>query len=139
MKIPCRPCRFPGIGLLLTLLLPGCGSKEAADIVHIRGTVTYGGKPIPLGMIVFEPDPAKGNRGLQGHADITDGTFDTRLSQKGAKVGPLIVRIVGGNGIAPEPFTPFGKLLFDEYTTKANLSPDATTLSFDVPLAGSRR
>ena len=140
MKILRLPCLLPMIGVfLLALLLPGCGGTEPANVVHVSGTVNYRGKPIPLGMIVFEPDPAKGNSGPQGHAEIKDGKFDSRSSKKGAVVGPLIVRIVGGDGVAPEPFTPFGKLLFEEYTTRVNLARDATTLSFDVPAAGSTR
>lgn len=138
--VPRRSSRLLVIGTLcLSLALASCGAKEPAKTVHVRGTVTYRGQPIPLGLIVFEPDPAKGNSGPQGHAAIKDGTFDTRSSKKGAVVGPLIVRIVGGDGVAPEAFTPFGNLLFEEYTTKVDLSRDSTTLTFDVPVAGSTR
>ena len=131
---------LPAIGfLVLPLTLAGCGKKEPANVVHVSGTATYKGQPIPLGMIVFEPDPAQGNKGTQGHAEIKNGKFDTRLSEKGAVVGPSIVRITGGDGAAPEPFSPLGKMLFAEYTTRVNLSRDKTALSFDVPVAVSRR
>jgi hypothetical protein len=43
------------------------------------------------------------------------------------------VRITGGDGVNPEPFTPFGNLLFDEYTTRIEVSKDQTELKFDVP------
>ena len=66
------------------LTLAMCGGSESANTVHVSGTVTFAGKPLPIGMIVFEPDASKGNRGLQGHADIRDGKFDTRVSKKGA-------------------------------------------------------
>lgn len=99
-------------GVFVPLLLSvGCGTAQPDNIVHVIGLVTHKGKPLPVGMIVFEPNPAKENSGPQGHADIKDGKFDTRASKKGAAIGPMIVRITGGDGIAPEPFTPFGKLL----------------------------
>ncbi len=140
MLVPRRSSRLLVIGIFcLPLAFVGCGTKEPANVVHVRGTVTYQGRPIPLGLIVFEPDPAKGNHGPQGHAKIKDGKFDTRSSAKGAVVGPLIVRIVGGDGVAPEAFTPVSNLLFEEYKTKVDLSRDSTTLSFDVPAAGLTR
>jgi hypothetical protein len=120
------------------LALAGCTGKETANVIHVRGTVTFDRRPLPLGLIVFEPDPSKGNRGPQGHADIKDGHFDTRLSQKGAVVGPQLVRITGGDGVNPEPFTPFGHLLFDEYTVRIDLSKDRTTLQLDIPGRGSK-
>jgi hypothetical protein len=113
--------------------LAGCADGAGKKVVHVRGTVTHKGKPLPLGLIVFEPDPAKGNTGPQGHAEIKDGKFDTRISQKGAVPGPQLVRITGGDGVNPEPFTPFGNLLFDEYSTRIDGAPDGPDLTFDVP------
>jgi hypothetical protein len=120
-------------GLALAAAVAGCADGPSDRVVHVSGTVTHRGKPLPLGMIIFEPDPGKGNSGPQGHAGIKDGKFDTRLSGKGAVVGPLIVRITGGDGVNPEPFTPFGRMLFDEYVTRVDLSKDTATLTFDVP------
>lgn len=115
------------------LLLGGCGGGTDENVVHVSGTVTCDGKPLPLGMIVFEPDPAKGNTGPQGHADIKDGRFDTRLSKKGAAIGPQIVRITGGDGVNPEAFTPFGNLLFEEHTIRIEVAKDQPPLQLDVP------
>ena len=131
------PRLLPVLGLFLAPLLPGCGGKESANVVHVRGTVSYQGKPLPRGMIVFDPDAAQGNRGPQGQAEIRDGNFDTRSSKHGAVAGPVIVRIVGGDGVAPEPVAPFGKLLFEEYTTRLTLSGEAPTLTLNVPALGS--
>lgn len=112
--------------------LAGC-SDGSEQVVHVRGTVTYQGKPLPMGMIVFEPDTSRGNSGPQGHANIVNGQFDTKQSKKGALAGPLIVRITGGDGVNAEAFTPFGNLLFEEYSTHIDLKRDQTDLTFDVP------
>jgi hypothetical protein len=90
-------------------------------------------------MIVFEPDPAKGNSGPQGRADIKDGKFDTRLSDKGVTPGAQVVRITGGDGANPEPFTPFGKLLFEEHVVRTDVSKDRPPLQFDVPTQKAKK
>lgn len=125
--------------LAVTVALAGCGRQEAPNVVHVNGTVTYDGKPLPLGMIVFEPDPSRGNRGPQGHADIKEGKFDTRRSRQGAVVGPQLVRITGGDGVNPEPFTPFGNLLFEEHSVRVELSREQAPLQLDVPRARAKK
>lgn len=127
------------VGLAGLCALAGCGGGGDPNLVHVSGTVTVDGKPLPLGLIVFEPDPAKGNRGQQGHADIKDGKFDTRQAGKGVAVGAQIVRITGGDGVNPEPFTPFGNLLFEEHTTRADVAKDQPPLQFAVPGQKSKK
>lgn len=114
-------------------LFTGCGGGTSDKVVAVSGAVTCDGKPLPAGLIVFEPDPVKGNRGPQGHAEIKNGQFDTRLSRQGVVVGPQVVRITGGDGVNPEPFTPFGNLLFDEFTVRLDVSRDQPVLRLDVP------
>ncbi len=121
------------IALLSVAVVSGCGPSEPDNIVHLSGNVTFQGKPLPLGMIVFEPNPAKGNKGPQGHADIKDGKFDTRISKKGTVKGQIIARITGGDGVSPEPFTPFGNLLFEEFTTHLEVAENPKELSLEVP------
>src|SRR4051812_23399877 len=112
---------LPTYLVVSVLLLSGCGDT-ADTVVHVSGTVTVDGKPLPAGLIVFEPDPAKGKRDPQGRADIKDGRFDTRSSGQGVAFGAQIVRLTGGDGVSPEPFTPFGKLLFEEHTVRLDVS-----------------
>ncbi len=134
------PTRLTGIAVLVSLCaLAGCGGSSDPNLVHVSGTVTVDGKPLQLGMIVFEPDPAKGNRGQQGHADIKDGKFDTRQSGKGVAPGAQMVRITGGDGVNPEPFTPFGTLLFEEHTTRMDVTKDQPPLQLDVPGAKAKK
>lgn len=116
---------------LLAITLSGCG-QSTENLVHVAGTVSFAGKPVPVGMIIFEPDSSKGNLGPQCHAEIKEGRFDTRLSGSGAAIGPQIVRITGGDGVNPEAFTPLGKLLFEEHTIKMEISAEQPALSLEV-------
>lgn len=127
--------RLASVGVLAGLCaLAGCGGGSDPNLVHVSGTVTVDGKPLPLGMIVFEPDPAKGGRGQQGHAQIKDGKFDTRGADgKAVALGAQVVRITGGDGVNPEPFTPFGNMLFEEHTVRMDVSKDQPPLKLDVP------
>lgn len=133
----CQPRAASAVLALCAVLSGGCGTP--ANVAHVSGTVTVDGKPLPAGMVVFEPDPAKGGRGPQGRADIKDGRFDTRLAGAAAALGPQVVRITGGDGVNPEPFTPFGKLLFEEHTVRLDVSKDQSPLQLDVPGRAAKR
>lgn len=74
--------------LLLVLLASGCGGPRLAPVT---GTVTYGGKPVTQGKIMFYPDD-----GRMATAEIgADGTFTltTFLPNDGALVGTHRVAI----------------------------------------------
>jgi hypothetical protein len=47
--------------------------------------------------------------------------------------GPQVVRITGGDGANPEPFTPFGRPLFEEHSVRVDVSGDRPVLQLDVP------
>jgi hypothetical protein len=123
----------------LTLMLLSCGllamegcSKSKVDRHNLSGQVTYRGEPIPVGLIVFEPDASKGNRGPQGYAQIFEGRYETEKFGKGAMTGALRVEISGfppGDGSAGDPNMP----LFPPYKTHVEITDDTTTLDFDVP------
>tara|TARA_B100000809_G_scaffold258850_1_gene302766 strand:+ start:1210 stop:1545 length:336 start_codon:yes stop_codon:yes gene_type:complete len=85
--------------LLLATLLAGCGSRSSGpQRYNISGAVTWGGKPVPAGRIIFEPDPSQGNKGPAAYMDIQDGRFVNQRG-KGTVGGNLIVRILGNDGI----------------------------------------
>jgi hypothetical protein len=94
--------------------------------------VRFDGKPVPAGMIFFDPDVSRGNDGPQGFAPIKDGRYDTRHNGKGAVGGPHMVRIQCFDG-KPGAELPMGHLLRPEYTTAIDLPGKATTQDFDVP------
>ena len=60
--------------VLQALLLSGCGPREAPTW-RVQGTVTYQGKPLPLGRVMFVPaDSPLGDPGEIG----PDGRFELR-------------------------------------------------------------
>jgi hypothetical protein len=116
------------------LVIVGCDS--GGQVYHLSGAITYQGKPVPGGTIVFEPDATKENEGAPGYAKIKDGRYDTRAADgKGTVGGPHLVRILGLDGI------PRGELLngmpvFPEYSTTADLPTADSTKDFVVPRGG---
>lgn len=56
-------------------LLTGCGSKSSTKI-EVKGQVWYHGAPLNGGVVVFAPDPDRGNNGPMAKGTIqSDGTF----------------------------------------------------------------
>jgi hypothetical protein len=115
--------------ILFAALLLGCGSEKIHDL---SGTITFKGKPVPAGHIVFEPDTSAGNSGAAGFATIKGGQYDTRIFEgRGTVGGPHHVRILGLDGV------PRGELLngmpvFPEYSTTADLPKEDATQDFEV-------
>jgi hypothetical protein len=82
------------VGGLVLLLLCGCGSKASIPMGYVSGTVTYQGKPLDHGTVVFMPEGS--GTGVPAMAEIApDGSFEMRLGagQKGAPVGKFIVTV----------------------------------------------
>jgi hypothetical protein len=121
--------------LLLAALPAGCGGER---IYNLSGTVTFQGKPVPAGQIVFEPDPSAGNSGPPAFAKIKGGQYDTRiLDGRGSVGGPHLVTIHGRDGI-PRGELLNGLPLFRDYTTKVDLPKADAKHDFEVP-AGARQ
>jgi hypothetical protein len=119
--------------LLLAALLAGCGGER---IYNLSGTVTFQGKPVPAGQIVFEPDASAGNSGPAAFAKIKDGKYDTRiLDGRGTVGGPHLVRIHGRDGI-PRGELLNGLPLFRDYETKIDLPKADVKQDFEVPAGG---
>jgi hypothetical protein len=131
---PC-PRRFRlWFTLLLAAALPvflGCGSGPKRH--RISGKVTFQGRTVPAGEIIFNPDVSKGKDGVQGFALIRDGAYDTGSpGGKGVGAGPHVVVIRGYDG-KPRGELPFGAPLFPEREEKVELPGERTTRDFNVP------
>src|SRR5437899_2888161 len=104
-----------GLGLLV---LAGCSAED--KLYDVSGTLTSAGKPIPKGLIFFDPDASKGMGGPQGFANIKDGKFDTADHVKGIRGGAYVIRVSGFDGKEANE-APFGQPLFPEYQEKRDL------------------
>lgn len=127
-----------GVLALVALGSCGCGDRDGTTRYNVSGTVTYDGKPVPVGTIVFMPDGSKNNQGPPGFAKIKDSKFDTAYDGKGHIGGPHVVRISGFDGRRAEEL-PEGIRLFPDYTSPVDLPKEGTTHDFDVPSGRAAR
>lgn len=118
----------------LGITLFGC--ERGPALFHMSGRVTYEGKPVPEGTIVFEPDASQGNRGAAGMARILAGAYDTRRPPgRGTIAGPHIVRITGvdrveGGRLGGE--VAVGRPLFANWSTTEDLPAADGTRDFAI-------
>lgn len=127
------PGRAAVVALAIATAVAGCG-PGGPQRFHLEGRVTYGGEPVPSGVIRFEPDSTKGNGGPVGHAAIKDGRYTTfTAGSKGSLQGPLVAYLTGGP--APDPKVEFPQMWFADYRTTLTLEPSwgVTTFDIDVP------
>jgi len=118
---------------LLAASFVGCGGERT---YNVSGAVTFKGKPVPAGHIVFEPDASAGNSGPPAFATIKDGHYDTRiLDGHGAVGGPHLVRIHGRDGISRGELLN-GLPLFRDYDGKVDLPKADAKQDFEVPSDG---
>lgn len=117
----------------LAVVIAGCGPQGPVRY-RVQGSVTYDGKPVPVGRIIFNPDMTKGNRGPQGFAVIENGRFDTaRNHGKGTSGGPMVVTI--------DAFEPSGagtRPLVSGHQESRDFPMAAAELTFDVPAQKAR-
>lgn len=118
---------FAGVTALSAV---GCG-QGGATRYHLAGKITYAGKPIPEGIIFFDPDLAAGHDGPQGHAVIKNGVYDTRNEGLGPGGGKYVLRLYALDGI-PGPEAASGRPLFPEYTWREELPTQDATKDFNV-------
>ena len=127
----------PVVVVTLAIIAAGCGGSDVKRF-NLSGKVTYGGKPVTEGLIVFEPDSCKGNRGPQGFSKIVDGEYQTDKFGKGAVSGALIVQISGtvakpaGDQPAVDERSAM-RFQMPPYTTEINLPEETSTYDFEIP------
>jgi hypothetical protein len=114
---------FPAV-----LVCVGCSGEN-----RISGKVTFKGKPIPSGRIMFAPKDGKG--GQAGFANIVNGEYDTAApGGKGVGKGAVVVSIEGGEVGTPAAKSgeAAGKPYFPRYETTMDVT-GTMTKDFDVP------
>jgi hypothetical protein len=118
------------------LLFSGCGPKGPKRYEH-WGTVTFQDRPIPAGLVYFDPDGAGGSEGQdrpQGQAVIKDGKYDTRLRElSGPGSGKYVLRIMAFDGVQG-PEAPIGRNLFaGQISIKVELPATDSELPLVIP------
>jgi hypothetical protein len=94
-------CRYLLV-VTVTVLAIGCGAAPT-PLIPVKGVVTYDGKPLTTGTVLFRPDSARGNSGAEVVGTIDEnGTYVLRTgtgpqAREGAapgwyKVGVVAVR-----------------------------------------------
>ncbi|HEY2414911.1 MAG TPA: hypothetical protein VGI40_21885 [Pirellulaceae bacterium] len=110
------------------IVFAACSQEE--KLYRVSGNVTFNGKPIPKGLIYFDPQA----EGPQGFANIEEGKYDTAIPGKGTGVrgGAYHIRVGGFTGIEKNE-APFGDALFPEYNGTKDLPKADSTFDLDVP------
>lgn len=117
--------------VVIVLALGSCSSEAKRH--DVSGGVTYGDKPVPAGQVFFDPDTAAGNTdGQQGFAIVKDGHYDTSQGGRGIVGGAYVIRVQGFDG-KPGPELPLGKVMFGEYSLKAELPKNTATQDIKIP------
>ncbi len=117
------------LALLATVLVAGCG-RDGRGRHELSGRVTYKGKPVPGGRILFAPDGAQANTGPGSVAEIHNGHYRTRRGL-GAVGGPHLVTVYGTDGTPATEDR--DNALFPEYRTTVEMPAGSATFDFAVP------
>lgn len=115
--------------------LAGCwSSSNDINRYPIDGIVTFEGKSVPVGEILFEPDAARGNRGPASSGTIKDSQFSI-TAKRGIIGGPYLVRITGYSGRATDngADVSMGEPLFPEQVLSIDLPAKSSTRTFELP------
>ncbi len=136
MKSPCHSLIGRRVFLVVVcfcVFLIGCRNEEP-DCTAVHGSITFQGKPVPAGTIVFEPDASRGNQGPSGFANITDGQYDTRDGGKGVRPGAVVVWVSGFDGVnRTNTDSGLGKPLCSMYKTSGQITAPTTSLDVEIP------
>lgn len=101
-----------GAVLALTLavagLAVGCGGSSGPELAKVTGTVTYQGKPIPLGTISFQPTDPAGTPATGIIGDDGSYALQTTEPGDGARLGSytVAIRAVEGEPEVPLDYIP---------------------------------
>ena len=127
---------LPVILISFVFLFAGCG--KSGPVRHdVSGEITFDGKPLPIGKLIFMPDGSAGNDGPQGFMAVRDGQFSTASAAEGKGVGSgaYTVEIRGFDGVpyqGPEGEVADGQMLFMPFREKITLPEGDSTITITV-------
>lgn len=86
-------------------LVSGCGGGKPAGPAAVSGKVSYRGRPVTSGIVVFVPDPERGGSGDLARGDIqADGSYSLKSgTTPGAVAGWHKVTITSVEDVRPMP------------------------------------
>ncbi|EAQ80619.1 hypothetical protein [Blastopirellula marina] len=122
---------FSLLAVALALSMSGCGKVEGPPRYRVSGHVTFQGKPVPGGSIIFTPDTQKGNAGPQGTARIINGSYDTTEAGRGTVGGPHQVHVIATDSSLAEDAELVGPLA--EHTFDIEFPQEATVQNLEIP------
>ena len=123
---------------LLALFLGGCGDK-GPKLAPVKGAITYKGKPVPQGSIMFQPD-----EGPAATAEIQDGNFTLKTFKDGdgavlGKHKVTVISLPDQSGLLPEnrnplptPLVPFDYSFPDKSGLTAVVENKPNVINFDL-------
>lgn len=119
---------------ILATLAGGCADRDPRRVV-LSGKVTYLGRPVPIGYLIFEPDVGRGNSGPGGTAEVRDGRYQTS-DGLGVMGGPYFITVSGFDGkpiSANGMVDPYGMPLFQDRRWSVDLPRSSGEYDIQVP------
>lgn len=126
--------------LLFLLLVAGCNRNAGPARYDLTGTITYEGKPVPVGYILFAPDKSKGNDGPGTDAEIKDGVYKTR-PKEGVIGGPHIATVSAFDGKIQQQgpvLSPIRTPLFLNVPVSVDLPKENAAYDIVVPVTAKK-
>jgi hypothetical protein len=132
-----RFTRVAWLAAMIVVALAGCGGDEPFERYEITGQVSYQGKPVENGSIVFEPQASAGNLAPTAYGKIEGGEFTTPKEQ-GPTKGAYLVRVNGVDHSKMKPAAAPGEpvetpALFPEHRFEVEIPPPDNRLEIVVP------
>ena len=113
------------------MMLTGCGGG-GPPMSQVSGTVTFKGKPIPAGNVMFTPDVSVAGGQVRMFM-VTEGAYDSSKDPSpGLKPGNYEVTVLGYDGKRiPNYFQ--GKQIFNSVKEQMTVPQGASKKDFEVP------
>jgi hypothetical protein len=112
---------------LVVLLCTGCGTRRKNGVT-LTGAVTFNGRPVPAGQVVFL---SEGRITSSGIAVIKDGVYRT-VDGREPVSGPQVVRFQLCDGVR-SGMAPYGQLIAPVQEIEVTLAQAETTRDFHLP------